>query len=115
MLTIRARRMKKSAFIRSQVEASKIGQKVKKIFLQKPFLPLSLMCCQINPFEPVFKMAGCKRCALKRRKGKEKKKRKGKEEKNGIQNLFFISPRACFLFFFICAVVIFWIYKENYI
>ena len=37
MLTIRARSMKKSAFIRSQVEASKIGQNVKKIYLKKPF------------------------------------------------------------------------------
>ena len=35
MQTIHARNMKKSAFIRSQLEASKIGQKVQKIFLNK--------------------------------------------------------------------------------
>ena len=37
MQTIHARNMKKSAFIRSQLEACKIGQKVKKIFLKKLF------------------------------------------------------------------------------
>ena len=37
MLTIHARNMKKSVFIRIQFKASKIGQKVKKIFLKKPF------------------------------------------------------------------------------
>ena len=36
MQTIHAGNMKKSAFIRSQLEACKIGQKVKKI-LKKPF------------------------------------------------------------------------------
>ena len=38
-------------------------------------------------------MAGCKRCALKRGKGKGKKMRKEKEQggKNGDQNRFFIS------------------------
>ena len=35
MQTIHARTMKKSAFIRSQLEACKIGQKVKKIFLNE--------------------------------------------------------------------------------
>ena len=35
MQTIHAGNMKKSAFIRSQLEACKIGQKVKKIFLKK--------------------------------------------------------------------------------
>ena len=62
-------------------------------------------------------MAGCERCALKGGKGKGKKKRKEKEKrgKNGDQNrfffvLFFISLCA---YFFICAVVIFQIYKEN--
>ena len=55
-------------------------------------------------------MAGCKRCALKGRKGEKEReeKRKGKRRKNGDQNRFFyISPCACF---FICAVVIFQIY-----
>ena len=37
MQTIHAGNMKKSAFIRSQLEACKIGQKVKKILLKKPF------------------------------------------------------------------------------
>ena len=37
MQTIHAGNMKKSAFIRSQLEACKIGQKDKKIFLNKPF------------------------------------------------------------------------------
>ena len=62
-------------------------------------------------------MAGCERCALKRRIGErgKKEKRKGKRGKNGDQNrfffvVFFIIPRAGF---FICAVVIFQIYKEN--
>ena len=61
-------------------------------------------------------MAGCKRCALKRKIREREKKRKEKEKggKNGDQNpfffFFFISPRAGF---FICAVVIFQIYKEN--
>ena len=66
-------------------------------------------------------MAGRKRCVLKGGKGKGKKKRKEKEKggKNGDQNrffffffffFFFLSPRAGF---FICAVVIFQIYKEN--
>ena len=37
MQTIHAGNMKKSAFIKSQLEACKIGQKVKTIFLKKPF------------------------------------------------------------------------------
>ena len=37
MQTIHAWNMKKSAFIRSQLEACKIGQKDKKIFLKKTF------------------------------------------------------------------------------
>ena len=46
-------------------------------------------------------------------RAEEEKKRKEKEKggKNGDQNLFFfISPCACF---FICAVVIFQIYKGK--
>ena len=35
MQTIHARNMKKSAFIRSQLEASEIGQKVQKNLLKK--------------------------------------------------------------------------------
>ena len=37
MQTIHAGNMKKSAFIRSQLEACKVGQKVKKKILKKPF------------------------------------------------------------------------------
>ena len=37
MQTIHAGNIKKSAFIKSQLEACKIGQKVKKIFLKKLF------------------------------------------------------------------------------
>ena len=37
MQTIHAGNMKKSAFIGSQLEACKIGQKDKKIFLKNPF------------------------------------------------------------------------------
>ena len=37
MPTIHAGNVKKSAFIKSQLEACKIGQKVQKIFLIKPF------------------------------------------------------------------------------
>ena len=60
-------------------------------------------------------MAGCKRCALKGGGGGEEEKRKGKRRKKwGSKSfvffLFFISPCAGF---FICAVFIFQIYKEN--
>ena len=49
--------------------------------------------------------------AGKREREKEEK-RKGNSRKNGDQSLLYIyiSPRAGF---FICAVVIFQIYKEN--
>ena len=58
-------------------------------------------------------MAGCERCALKRRireREKREKKRKKGGEWGSKSFFFFISPRAGF---FICAVVIFQIYKEN--
>ena len=60
-------------------------------------------------------MAGCKRCALNQEKREREKeeKRKGKRRKKwGSKSFFFffISPRAGY---FICAVVIFQIYKEN--
>ena len=61
-------------------------------------------------------MAGCKRCALKggKREGEKEEKRKGKGRKKWGSKLFcfflfFISLCACF---YICAVVIFQIYKE---
>ena len=121
MQPINAGNMKKSAFIRSQLEACKIGQKVKKIFLKKPF-STSIFEVLSNLYRlSLTQMAGSKRCALKGGKGKGKKKRKEKEKggKNGDQNrffyflfIFFISPCTCF---FICAVVIFQMYKESYI
>ena len=43
-------------------------------------------------------------------KGKRRENKRKKEEKMGIKIVSFISPRAGF---FICAVVIFQIYKEN--
>ena len=51
----------------------------------------------------------------KKGKGKRREKKKKKEEKMGFKIVFlfvcfFLSPRAGF---FICAVVIFQIYKEN--
>ena len=52
-------------------------------------------------------MAGCKRCALKRRKwgGEKKRKEKGIGGENGDQNLF--------SYFFICAVVLFFRSMEK--
>ena len=61
-------------------------------------------------------MAGCKRCALKggKREREKEEKRKGiRRKKWGSKSffcVFFISPCACF---FICAVVIFQMFKEN--
>ena len=62
-------------------------------------------------------MAGCKRSAMKggKREREKEEKRKGKRSKKwGSKSFFFfcfcISPRAGF---FICAVVIFQMYKEN--
>ena len=60
MQTINARNMKKSAFIRSQLEASKIGQKVKKSFKKRRFLPLSLKCWQIYTVWACPKWLGAK-------------------------------------------------------
>ena len=115
MQTIHAGNMKRSAFIRSQLEACKVEKKVKKIFSKKSF-STSIFEVLSNLYRlSLSQMAGCKRCTLKGGKGKGKKKRKEKEKggKNGDQNrffFFFISPCACF---FICAVVIFQTYKEN--
>ena len=51
MQTIHAGNMKKSAFIRSPLEACKIGQKGKKIFLKKPFSALEILFNKL--FEPL--------------------------------------------------------------
>ena len=59
-------------------------------------------------------MAGCKRCALKggKREREKEEKRNGKRRKKwGSKSFLFCFFRAHV--FFICAVVIFQIYKEN--
>ena len=96
MQTIHAGNMKKSAFIRSQLEACKVGKKVKKIFSKKSF-STSIFEVLSNLYRlSLSQMAGCKRSALKggKRKGAKEEKRKGKGGKNWDQNRFF------FLFFF---------------
>ena len=118
MQTIHAGNMKKSAFKRSHLEACKIGQKVKKIFLKKSFSTKIFDVLSNLYHLSLSQMAGCKRCALKggKREREKEEKRKEKRGKMGIKIVFFffffffISPCACF---FICAVVIFQIYKEN--
>ena len=97
MQTIHAENMKKSAFIRSQLEACKVGQKVKKIFSKKPF-STSIFEVLSNLYRlSLSQMAGCKKCALKagKREGGKKRKKKEKGGKNGDQNRFF------FLVFFL--------------
>ena len=118
MQTIHAGNMKKSAFIRSQLEACKVGKKVKKIFSKKSF-STSIFEVLSNLYRlSLSQMAGCKRCALKggKGKGKRREKKRKRRKKWGSKSFFFlfffffISPCACF---FICAVVIFQTYKEN--
>ena len=78
MQTIHAGNMKKSAFIRSQLEACKVGKKVKKIFSKKSF-STSIFEVLSNLYRlSLSQMAGCKRCALKggKREGEKEEKRK---------------------------------------
>ena len=94
MQTVHAGNMKKSAFIASQLEACKIGQKDKKIFLQKP-VSTSIFEVLSNLYRlSLSKMAGFKRCALKeggeREREKEEKRKGKKEEKMGIKIIFFV-------------------------
>ena len=90
MQTIHAGNMKKSAFIRSQLEACKIAQKVKKIFLKKPF-STSIFEVLSNLYRlSLSKLGGCKRCALKGGEGKKKRKEKEKGGKKGDQNRLFV-------------------------
>ena len=117
MQTIHAGNMKKSACIRSQLEACKIGQKVKKILLKKTF-STSIFEVLSNLYRlSLSYVAGCKRCANVGGNGKGKKKIKENEKggKNGVQNRFFLFVfyKSVRMFFFICAVVCFQIYKEN--
>ena len=91
MQTIHAGNMKKSAFIRSQLEACKVGKEVKKIFSKKS-VSTSIFEVLSNLYRlSLSQMAGCKRCALKggKREGGKEEKRKGKRRKNGDQNRFF--------------------------
>ena len=91
--------MKKSAFIRSHLEACKIGQKVKKIFLKKSFSTL-IFDVLSNLYQlSLSQMAGCERCALKRgnmEREKRREKKRKREEKMGIKIVFFF-----FFFFFL--------------
>ena len=84
MQTIHAGNMKKSAFIRSQLEACKSGQKVKKKSSQKShFLPLFLSAVKYIPFEPVPNGWVQKMRAEtgEKGRGKRRKKKRKKEEK----------------------------------
>ena len=89
MQTIHVGNMKKSAFIRSQLEAFKIGQKVRKNLLKKPF--------STSIFEVLSNLyrlsLSCKRCALKGGggKGKRREVKTKKEEKMGIKIVFYKS------------------------
>ena len=109
MLTIHARNMMRSAFMRSQLEASKIRQKVTK----KSKKPFSTAVKPI-PFKPVLNGWVQKMHAEeeKKVKGKRKEKKKRKEEKCFFF-FFFFFYKSMRLFFHICAVVIFQIYKET--
>ena len=73
MQTIHAGNIKKSAFIRSRLEACKIGQKVKKIFLKKPFSTSIFKVLSNLHRLSLSKMAGCKRCVLKGEKREREK------------------------------------------
>ena len=88
MQSIHAGNMK-SAFIRSQLEACKIGQKVKK---------------KSSKNKNVFYLEGGKKG-----KGKRREKKRKKEEKMGIKIIFFY--KSVRMFFFKCAVVTFQIYR----
>ena len=55
MQTIHAGNMKKSAFIRSQLEACKIGQKVKGYFKKAVFYLYFRSTVKSIPFEPALK------------------------------------------------------------
>ena len=95
MQPIHAGNMKKSAFIRSQLEACKVGQKVEKIFSKKPF-STSIFEVLSNLYRlSLSQMAGCKRCALKGGGGEGKGKKKRKEkEKWGSKSFFFFRAHV---------------------
>ena len=111
MQTIHAGNMKKSAFIRSQLEACKVGKGVKKIFSKKSF-STSIFEVLSNLYHlSLSQMAGCKRCALKGRKreGGKEEKRKGKRRKKwGSKSFFF------FFFFFYKSVRMFFHMRSGH-
>ena len=112
MQTIHGGNMKKSAFIRSQLEACKIEKKSKKkIFLKKSFSTSIFEVLSNLPRLSLSYMAGCKRCALKGGKGKGKKKRKEKKKggKNGDQNRLFF-----FVLFFYKSVRMFFHMRSGH-
>ena len=91
MQIIYAGNIKKSAFIRSQLEACKIGQRVKKAVFYLYFRS----AVKSIPFEPVLNGWVQKMRAEggKRGKGKRREKKRKKEVKMGIKIvLFFSSP-----------------------
>ena len=55
-------------------------------------------------------MAGCKRCVVKKRTGKEEKKRKKRKRGWGSKALFYKSMRRVFSY---AQGSCFWIYKVN--
>ena len=111
MQTIHAGNMKKSAFIRSQLEACKVGKEVKKIFSKKSF-STSIFEVLSNLYRlSLSQMAGCKRCALKggKREGGKEEKRKGKRRKKwGSKSFFF------FFFFFYKSVRMFFHMRSGH-
>ena len=76
MLTMNARNMKKSAYMRSELEASKVaGQKVQKILFKKPFSS----AVKSIPFGPVVNGRVQKmHTELEKRRRKKKRKEKRK-------------------------------------
>ena len=111
MQTINAGNMKKSAFIRSQLEACKVGKKVKKIFSKKSF-STSIFEVLSNLYRlSLSQMAGCKRCALKgeKREGGKQEKRKVKRRKKWESKSFFF-----FFFFFYKSVRMFFHMRSGH-
>ena len=110
MQNIHAGNMKKSAFIRSQLEACKVGKKVKKI--SKKSFSTSIFEVLSNLYRlSLSQMAGCKRCALKggKREGEKEEKRKGKRRKWGSKSFFFF-----FFFFFYKSVRMFFHMRSGH-
>ena len=113
MQTIHAGNMKKSAFIRSQLEACKVGKKVKKIFSKKSFsTSIFEVLSNLYPFEPVPNGWVQKMRAERGKKGrgKRREKKRKKEEKMGIKIVFFFF----FFFFFYKSVRMFFHMRSGH-